>query len=442
MLKKRARAWVFFVVAALLTTVSIAHADQVFKPIDPAVQAKVERVEKEVARGGHTFSVGYSSAMEKDIGQLCGLREPPDWGKSALVMPPGHLLTATALPSSYDWRSLGGTTPIKNQGVCGDCWAFGTIAPLESQIQLKCGATVDLSEQYLTSCNTDGWGCNGGWWGHDYHLNKSGLDEAGPGAVLESAAPFKATDTACGGPYKHIYKISNWAYLAGQDSVPTVQAIKQALYTYGPIAAAVHVGPQFQAYTGGVFNSNESGQVNHAIALVGWIDDIGPDNGYWILRNSWGTSWGEGGYMRIRYGCNQVGYSANYVEFACATPSPTPPPAPALADLSGSWSTPTLSYKGKIQYLNSVLTVSNAGSAAAGAFKVTVYISYDGVTKNVLLGTANVSGLAAGASTNLTFTTHRATGSFSGRYVLAVIDSDGVIKESSESNNSPSKLVP
>ena len=113
--------------------------------------------------------------------------------------------------------------------------------------------------------------------------------------------------------------------MTNSSSVPSVTAIKQAIATYGPISAAVCVGSQFQSYTGGVFSTDESAscgtsKVNHAIVLVGWDDN----QGTWILRNSWGTWWGElaggttgseKGYMRIKYGISNVGYAANYVSY-------------------------------------------------------------------------------------------------------------------------------
>ena len=83
--------------------------------------------------------------------------------------------------------ALNGVTPIKNQGNCGDCWAFSTVGPLESQILLKGGGTVVLSEQYLVSCNTSGWSCNGGWFAHDYHMDLSGQDNNGPGPSSQAA---------------------------------------------------------------------------------------------------------------------------------------------------------------------------------------------------------------------------------------------------------------
>jgi len=82
--------------------------------------------------------------------------------------------------------------------------------------------------------------------------------------------------------------------------------------TYGPISTAVCVGPSFQSYTGGVFETDECTEVNHAVVLTGW-DDTQGNNGVWILRNSWGTGWGEDGYMRIGYGISGVGSCANYI---------------------------------------------------------------------------------------------------------------------------------
>lgn len=310
-------------IATLIIPPSLAGAAG-FQALHPDMASKIQALKNDVRTKGGTYEVGYSAAMDKQIHELCGLKVPAGWNKSEAPSVPMLEATVQALPSSYDWRTLNGVTPVKNQGACGDCWAFGTVGPLESQILLKDGKTVDLSEQYLTSCNLDGWGCNGGWWAHDYHMNRSGQDNNGPGAVLESAKPFTGTDSACGGPYSHPYKITNWAYIGSQSAVPSIQAMKQAIYTYGPISAAVYVGPRFQAYTGGIFNTSESGQVNHAIVLVGWNDDLGPDNGYWILRNSWGSSWGESGYMRIRYNMSQVGYGANFIEYAGGTPTPPP----------------------------------------------------------------------------------------------------------------------
>ncbi len=233
----------------------------------------------------------------------------------AIAPPPAH--STAALPSTFNWCDQGVCTLVKDQQQgCGSCWAFATVGLLESAIRWRQSLTVDLSEQYLLSCNTDGYSCKvGGWFAHDYHwmkLSRSG----GVGAVLESSFPYVARDDPCGGPYGHPYKISSWSYVGEDDSVPSPDAIKQAIYGHGPVAAAVCAGNAFQYYSGGVFQTDEaiacgSNAVNHAIILVGWDDS----RQAWRLRNSWGTEWGESGYMWIRYGTSNVGYAANYIVY-------------------------------------------------------------------------------------------------------------------------------
>jgi C1A family cysteine protease len=289
--------------------------------IPAAVQARLQGLREEISKNNYKYTVGYNAAMKYSLDQLCGLVIPPDWQERARF---GTLSTLQAPPSSFDWRGKGGVTPIKNQGGCGSCWAFGTVGPLECLIRIKCSLTKDLSEQYLVSCNEDGWGCGGGWWAHDYHEWKIPAGQAEAGAVLEAHFPYVASNAPCGGAYSHPWKIDDWAYISGY-SVPSADAIKQAIMEYGPVAAAVYVGPAFQAYTGGIFDNDEcpSCNVNHGIVLVGWDDNQGA-NGVWILRNSWGTGWGEDGYMRIEYGTSSVGYAANYIVFSQCPPSPEP----------------------------------------------------------------------------------------------------------------------
>ena len=186
------------------------------------------------------------------------------------------------------------------------------------------------------SCNDQGWDCGGGWFAHDYHEWKfsTSKGETDFGAVLETSLPLYVLpmQRVTGLILTHI-RSATGVYVGDEWSVPSVAAIKAAIQTYGPVSAAVCVGSAFHAYKAGdVFDMNEScgtygDEVNHAITLVGWVDESDENHGYWILKNSWGSGWGEGGYMRIRYGTSKVGYAANYINFTSAncpvTVSPT-----------------------------------------------------------------------------------------------------------------------
>jgi C1A family cysteine protease len=227
--------------------------------------------------------------------------------------PFGGVQAQTDLPPAFNWCELGGCTPAEDQGQCGSCWAFATVGPLELNVLIQEGSAEDLSEQYLVSCNAEGWGCNGGWFAHDYHAWKVPPGEEGAGAVLEAAFPYAATDEACAPPHTHLYQIQSWHLVRDEWSVAPVVDIKRAIYENGPVAAAVCVNSAFQGYEGGVFEGPPCTVVNHAVVLVGWDDGQG-EAGAWILRNSWGPEWGEGGYMLIPYGMSNVGFGANYVQ--------------------------------------------------------------------------------------------------------------------------------
>lgn len=399
-----------------------------------AIETELKDLQRELYAAGHRFRVGYNPAMKFSIDQLCGLVEPKGWRQSV----PFEDLEAytTDLPSSWDWREWGGKTPVRNQGGCGSCWAFATVAPLEILINRDCQRQEDLSEQYLVSCNDNRWSCSGGWFAHPYHMNaySPSKGELEAGAVLEGDFPYTATNEPCNGPHRHPYKIDSWGYIAGQSSVPSDLALKQAIYNYGPVAAAVCVGKAFQGYVGGIFTANEtcSGNVNHAITLVGWNDD----GGYWILKNSWGTGWGEGGYMRIKYGTSKVGYGANYIQFSqCGTP-----PEPIYADLSGQWTSVRSSSGGK--KINATLKVSNTGKVNAGAFKVAYYLSSNGQAGGTPILTGSVtSGLAAGKYINLSISYSSRT-SLSKKYLVASIDYLGAVVESNEGNNVIAVQIP
>jgi C1A family cysteine protease len=237
------------------------------------------------------------------------------------------------LPVSFDWRTHTTISPVRNQGQCGSCWAFATVGVLESAMSIHYGFAPDLSEQYLVSCNTSGWGCGGGFTAHDFHMETPGKDESTPGAVLESSFPYSGydplhpnQDLACKGPYEHPVQIQSWSYVGDYPSYPTkppAQQIKQAILQHGPVETMVCAGSRWGSYGGGIFSTDESsscsGSVNHAVDLVGWNDQMldvkNVVHKVWIVRNSWGSGWGDHGYMLIDQGISNIGYGTSFVSY-------------------------------------------------------------------------------------------------------------------------------
>ncbi|MEM4259065.1 MAG: C1 family peptidase [Candidatus Thermoplasmatota archaeon] len=274
----------------------------------------IQKLQQEGKEKGWTFTIGETVATRRSFSELCGLIEPENWWATAEFDP---CIPTRNLPEKFDWRQQGGCTSVKDQGPCGSCWAFGSLAPLECNILIKDKIEVDLSEQWLVSCNKEGWGCNGGWWAHRYFQYMKDPCN-GTGAVLENDFPYAAKNLPCDCPYPHKYFIDDWKFIGFGQGIPPIDSMKQAILQYGPISVAVAVNQGFGAYTGGIFNDNTPAQINHAVSLVGWDDTLGTQ-GVWILRNSWGPNWGDNGYMYIEYGVCKVGYAACYVVYPVKT---------------------------------------------------------------------------------------------------------------------------
>jgi len=224
-----------------------------------------------------------------------------------------------SLPAAFDWRDKAELMPVRNQGQCGSCWAMSSVATFED-VRRIVGEKEDLSEQYLVSCNKEGWSCNGGFFAYDYMM-------APKGGVSEASYPYTGTDSACKGGLVYGAKIKSWAYLPGGDNAgDNINEIKSAIFKYGPVGVGVAVDDAFSNYSGGIFRDTGYRSLNHAVNIVGWNDNNG--DGYWIMRNSWGSGWGtEGGFMHIAFKANGIGAWANTVVYD-KDPSPNPDPTP------------------------------------------------------------------------------------------------------------------
>lgn len=213
------------------------------------------------------------------------------------------------------------TTP-KDQKSTNACWAFATVGVFENVLQLKNpSAKYDLSEQYLVSCNVDGYtSANGGYEAFNMYVDRFKSPDTQAGAVYEADMPWQGRDTSCGSQaHPHHEKLKSSTSL-GQNTQASVDTIKAAIQAHGPVWTGVCADQSMQSYDGTGILRNSCSQPNHAVVIVGW-DDNGGD-GFWYMRNSWGTQHGDRGYVKIAYGASGIGNRSSYVVYDAGVNSP------------------------------------------------------------------------------------------------------------------------
>lgn len=210
------------------------------------------------------------------------------------------------IPEELDWRKKGFKTPIYNQKDCGSCYAFSIATVLQAQVFKQTNKLVPLSEQQIVDCSvsTGNYGCGGG----SLRNTLKYLDKCG-GLMAYQDYPYLAKQKKCEfDNSRAMVNVSSWAILPARDE----RALEIALARIGPIAASINASPRtFQLYHKGIYDDEacSSNTVNHAMLLVGYTKDA------WILKNWWGSHWGENGYMRLRKNKNRCGV-ANYAAYA------------------------------------------------------------------------------------------------------------------------------
>ncbi len=228
------------------------------------------------------------------------------------------------IPDKLDLRP--GLTQVENQGFCGSCWAFSLTATHRDGHALGDGDPGRLSQEWLVEHSTYALGCKGGYF-------DSANDFIAPrGQPLYSACPYKQGHGKCAADLPAAARIKAWYMLGEKGQPPTVRDIEAYMTLSGkPISIAVAAAQGgWQSYRGGIYSKCRYGELDHMINIVGWdnegaqFDESGnlpPGKGVWILRNSWGASWGEKGYMRSKMTdpagkrCNAVAEEAAFFEF-------------------------------------------------------------------------------------------------------------------------------
>lgn len=335
----RSSALIFILICSLFVLAPAYSHAQLRQKLAFQEHEELGSIRDKIDKNGYGFTVGHNWVYDmaeaakarflsrRASGSSLGIAVSEDAG------PLLDKLATVALPSSFDWRNYNGHSyigSIRNQGSCGSCYAFGAAATAEGAYNLAMGRydgnCVDFSESYIIwrlgsmhPYSDHFSGCDGS--DYDYEELQAITDI---GIGYEADFPYTGADP---GGAEHsddpVARFDSWHRIPCGD----IDAIKTAIMTYGVVDASVLTTSAFEAYSGGIYDDSQTSctdaspcyytETDHVIALVGWNDNgDAENNGYWILRNSWGTDWGENGYMRIKYRAARVSCEAAYLVYS------------------------------------------------------------------------------------------------------------------------------
>ena len=317
------------VVVAMLGIASVsAYAYDLSELRAPEVDAEtaaIRVIQGEIAEKGANWTVGKTSVSGlsiEDKQKLCGAKIGQIPEDAIKISPPSNVSMSIGT-GTFDWRDIDGQdwmTSVKSQGACGSCWIFGSTGAFEAQINIDASdPTIDFdsSEQNILSCSGGG-SCDGG----DPVLALLYIESHG--VPDEACLPYYADDTIPCSATCPDWEDRAWTFARiGVPAYHTTENYKYVLENYGPMVVVLNVSEDFLYYRGGIYEpvwtSEEFGQANHCVTLVGY-NDFGE---YWIIKNSWGPGWGVDGYGAVRYG------DLEQYEYAFVIVNTSGPAAPA-----------------------------------------------------------------------------------------------------------------
>jgi len=292
--------------ALLFLTVMVQAGEQTREAAERELRAVQEKIDSEnLDWTAELNEILLNYTPEERTEYFLGLELPDNWQETWEANFTGEYMVKDSrdLPERFNWEDSGLITPPKSQGGCGSCWIFCAVGGLEAVYKIKHRIEYDLSEQYVLSCLSQGWGCDGGWMDRAYRFFQH------TGVVAETSYYYMANDNV---------PCPDWdppivATLNSYESVlGSVTSIKTALLT-GPVVSGFAVNGDFYGYSGGCYtHSGVTADLNHGVLIVGWDDNICESGGgAWRVKNSWGPNWGDNGYFWVRYGQCYIGSNAS-----------------------------------------------------------------------------------------------------------------------------------
>lgn len=254
--------------------------------------------------GNHSFTVGHNkfshmSADEWKAYVRGGLQRPAHEPAPFVHEAPTDL---RSLSGSVDWVSAGAVTGVKDQGQCGSCWSFSSTGALEGAYKLKHGSLKSFSEQHLVDCDNFDSGCNGGLMDRAFTwVQRNG------GLCYESDYAYTSGTTKKAGTCQEskCTKDKNVTPSSHTDVTPNSDSAMMSALNKQPVSVAIEADQTaFQLYKSGVFTAACGTNLDHGVLAVGYGTDSASGLDFYKVKNSWGTGWGEGGYIRLQKGGN------------------------------------------------------------------------------------------------------------------------------------------